>query len=399
MIALVALSLAVASAPVAGLAAGDRAAAQETATPVDCSFPVTATDATGTEVVAAEVPERVVVLGPSAAQTMWEIGAQEAVVGMPVNRYTSYLNGSESRANVVDEQGQPVPERVVAQEPDLVLAPNVVANESVESLRDRGLTVYRFEAATSLEDVYAKTRRTGQLVGHYERADRVSAEMAARVDAVRQTVADEDRPRVYYAMAGGWTAGDGSFVDSIVTAAGGDNVAAGHLEDPYGALSDEVVVEEDPEWIVRNGDVPVPNTAAFNESTAVREDQVVSVSANYVNQPGPRNVIPLETMAEAFHPETSAAAETPVIDAAALGGCADAAAGSTATADGDGASPTTAGGEAETETANESGDAGTATFRDADEGTTAANGPGFGVLPAVGAALALSLFVLGRARD
>lgn len=372
VMALVTFSLAVVTTPVAGLAAGERVAAQETTTPVDCTFPVTATDATGTEVTVNETPERIVALGPSAAQTTWEIGARDAVVGMPVNRYTSYLNGSESRANVVDEQGQPVPERVVAQEPDLVLAPNVVANETVESLRDRGLTVYRFEAATSLSDVSEKTRRTGRLVGRYDEAALVSAETEARVAAVREAVAGEDRPRVYYAMAGGWTAGEGSFVDAIVTAAGGDNVAAGHLDGPYGTLSDEVVAEEDPEWIVRNGDVPVPTTAAFDESTAVREGQIVNVSANYVNQPGPRIVRPLATMAEAFHPEAAADVETPAVDPAAVRGCVE------------------AGGDAVGATVDETG---------GNADSTAATGPGFGVVGTVGAALALSAFLLVRSRD
>ncbi|MEF8772443.1 MAG: vitamin B12 ABC transporter substrate-binding protein BtuF, partial [Halodesulfurarchaeum sp.] len=48
----------------------------------DCSFPLTVTDATGEEVEIEEPPESVVTLAPSAAQTMWEIGAQEQVVGI-----------------------------------------------------------------------------------------------------------------------------------------------------------------------------------------------------------------------------------------------------------------------------------------------------------------------------
>ena len=41
----------------------------------DCSFPVTMTDATGTEITIDERPERVTTTNPSAAQTMWESAA------------------------------------------------------------------------------------------------------------------------------------------------------------------------------------------------------------------------------------------------------------------------------------------------------------------------------------
>jgi iron complex transport system substrate-binding protein len=66
----------------------------------ECSFPVERADATGTEVTIAEEPasESVVTLNPSAAQTMWEIGAQETVVG--VTKHAMNLPGAESKTNI-----------------------------------------------------------------------------------------------------------------------------------------------------------------------------------------------------------------------------------------------------------------------------------------------------------
>jgi iron complex transport system substrate-binding protein len=289
---------------VAGAAAGS--------VPQGCGFPVTATDATGTQVTVPEEPRRVVVLAPSAAQTMWEIGAESKVVGMPVNEYTASLPGSRERTDVVGTNNNPVQSRVVALEPDLVLAPNVVTNGTVANLRRAGLTVYRFRGAESLSDVYAKTELTGRLVGARDRALGRTAEMRAAVRAVERAVAGREAPDVYYALGGGWTAGEETFVGDIVERAGGDNIAAAANITSYRPISQEVVAEHDPDWIVVPGGTPLPRTAAVNGSTAVRTGQVLRVNANYVNQPGPRTTVPLRAMATAFHPDATFPTPGPV---------------------------------------------------------------------------------------
>ncbi len=298
------LVLLVVLAPLTGAVGGSSPAVAADHDPgtVDCEFPVSATDATGTEVTVEEEPERVVVLGPSAAQTMWEIGAEDKVVGMPVNQYTAYLEGSKSKENVVNARGQPVNEKVVGLDPDLVLAPNTTNKDAVETLRDAGLTVYHFDAATSFADVAAKTELTGQLVGEFQAAAETTAEMEGTVDAIEDGVEGEDQPRVYYPMGGGYTAGSNTFITDIITSAGGENIAADAI-DGYDVLSPEIVATQDPEWLLMQEGFPVPQNDAVNGSTAVREDQIVRVNPNYINQPAPRTTRVLRTVAETFHPE------------------------------------------------------------------------------------------------
>jgi len=352
------------------------AAAQEET--VDCSFPVTLTDATGTAVTVEEEPQRVVVLAPSAAQTMWEIGAEETVVGMPVNRFTAYLNGSEERTNVVGEGGQVDVERVVGLDPDLVLAPNITPNETVAQLRDAGLTVYRFDIARSMADVHDETRVTGRLVGEYDAAAERAARTEAQVAAVREAVGDADRPRVYHALGGGFTAGTNTFIHEVITAAGGDNIAAAANITSYARISQEVIAREDPEWIVVNEGMPVPRNAGTNDTTAIREEQVVRVNPNFLNQPGPYVVRALVTLAESFHPGAMAGVDVSSVSGEVTTTCAGA---STETD----TAPTTAAGADGTAVT----DAGTATPVPTD--TTSAGAPGFGAIGALVAVATLAL--------
>jgi len=274
-------------------------------TTVDCTYPITVSDATGADVTVSEEPQRVVVLAPSAAQVMWEIGAEEKIVGMPVKFYTQYLNGSTEKTNVVGEQGTPQVETIIGLEPDLVLAPNIISQDAVEQLRGANVTVYRFESATSIEDVVEKTRLTGRLVGAYDTAQQVSARTAATLSAYQRATANEERPTVYYAMGGGYTAGTETFVGDVIHAAGGQNIASAANISTYKPISTEVVVEQNPDWIVLPRGAPAPSGPAINETTAIQQDQILRVDANSISQPGPRVTQPLETIAAALHPNAA----------------------------------------------------------------------------------------------
>jgi iron complex transport system substrate-binding protein len=158
-----------ASAPNAGVSAPEDAVYGHAGGTGDCSYPVSTTDATGTEVTVEGSPNSVVALGASTAQTVWELDAEAKVVG--VSQFATYLEGAED-AKVLTE-GFPATirtEAVIDLDPDLVLAANVYPNESLDQLRENGITVYKFGAAGSIEDVYAKTERIGHFVGACEAA-------------------------------------------------------------------------------------------------------------------------------------------------------------------------------------------------------------------------------------
>ncbi|MFC7045922.1 PGF-CTERM-anchored ABC transporter substrate-binding protein [Halobacteriaceae archaeon GCM10025711] len=285
------LLLVAGAAPVAG-----AGGAQE-----QCTFPVTYTDATGTDVTVEEEPQRVVTLGPSAAQTMWEIGAEDKVVG--VSQYASYLDGAGDKTVVTSKDGVKT-EQVVALEPDLVLAPNIVSEDAVRKLRQTGLTVVYFENARTIDDVAQKTTTIGELTGECEGARETVDWMNRNVDAVEQAVADEERPKALYTFFG-YTAGDETFIDNMIRAAGAQNAAADADITGYKKISDEVVVEQNPDWLVLNSDSPKPpSSAAYNETTAIQENNTVVVDRNYISQPAPRSVVyTVRNMTKAFHPE------------------------------------------------------------------------------------------------
>lgn len=271
-----------------GGAAGSAAANQPDATYEECEFPVTVTDATGEEITIEEKPERVTTTNPSAAQTMWEIGGEAQVVGL--TQYALYLDGAESRTDVSAEFGVNV-EKVVGTQPDLVLAPNATQQSSVEAMRDAGLKVYHLREAKTVEDVAAKTTRIGTLTGNCEGAAEANAWMTANVDAVTDVTADAEHPDVLYPLGSGYVAAGDTFINAMFEVAGTNNVAAEN-HTGYPQLSEEVVLELDPEYIVVND----PNATMLQQepyasTTAGQQNNSVYLEVQWLNQPAPRSVV------------------------------------------------------------------------------------------------------------
>ncbi|MFP8953285.1 PGF-CTERM-anchored ABC transporter substrate-binding protein [Natrialbaceae archaeon A-arb3/5] len=319
----------------------------------NCSFPLTETDASGTEVTLEDEPETVVTLNPSAAQTLWEIGAEEKVIG--TTKHAMNLDGAEDRTNVSTEAETIEPEIVVDLDPDLVLAPssNYVSEETVETLREAGVTVYYFQSAESIDEVRERTLFVGSLVGECDGAEETVDWMDAELEAVADAIDGEERPDVLYTFFG-HTAGEDTFIHELIEAGGGTNVAAEAGISEYPQISDETVIEQDPDWIVLNTNSPeVPDGPAYESTTAIENDQTLVVDINHLNRPGPRVVHAVTAFAETFHPEAYAEAT----------------------------------GDEPSESANGS---------TADDGTGGADGvPGFGALSAV-VGLCITLFVAHR---
>ena len=281
-----------------------------------CSYPFTSTDATGTNVTVEGAPKRIVVVGPSATQTLWEIGAQNRVVGLWDSSYTAYLDNASAKPNVASSLGKADVASVVNQSPDMVLMANIQKDDAVQKLRQGGVATYKFEGAESIEDIYAKTRLIGHLSGNCAGAEDTVSWMQDRLDTVAEVRDRADgTPTIFYPMAGSYTAGSGTFITDLMRLGGTHNVALDAGITGYKPYSEGFMLKQSPRWLLATYSLPehgeaqslLPETQEIRESAAYREDRVVAVNANYVSQPAPRVVYVIEDIAEAVHPDAWAA--------------------------------------------------------------------------------------------
>jgi iron complex transport system substrate-binding protein len=279
------------------------------------AFPVDLTDDAGRTITLDAAAERIVSLAPSNTEIVCALAACDRLVGV-----TDFDDYPPEVAEVTDVvvQTQVDVELVVDAEPDLVLAAGneLTPTATIEQLEELGLTVLVLYPET-LEEVYANIELLGAALGAAEEADALVASMQERVSAVEDAVAGAEAPRtlyeVFYAEGTTYTAGEGSFLASLIEIAGGDPVTG----DAQGVIDGESLVAADPELILLGGasydptlaepDAALAAVAArpgWGELTAVSDGAVVPYLDDIVTtRPGPRIVDGLEALARAIHPD------------------------------------------------------------------------------------------------
>jgi iron complex transport system substrate-binding protein len=281
-----------------------------TAEPVT-TYPVILTDDAGREVTVAADPERIVSLAPSNTEIACALDACHQLVG--VTDFDDYPPEVADVEKVVVFAQVDV-EKVVAAEPDLVLAAGneLTPTAVIDQLSDLGLTVLVLYPE-SLDEVYANVELVGEVLDAQVAAGELVDAMRARVEAVETAVIDAERPRTFYEVGifegAIYTAGEGSFIASLIETAGGQPITGDALSTSI-ALED--LVAADPELILL-GDAAydatitpasVSERPGWGEMTAVRTGAVLPMLEDVlVTRPGPRIVDGLEALARAIHPD------------------------------------------------------------------------------------------------
>lgn len=273
---------------------------------------LTFTDGLGREITLNGPAQRVVSLAPSLTEILFAIGAGAQVVGR--DDLSDFPVEAASVASIGSSFGPLNTEAIVALEPDLVVAAEINTPEQVKSLEDLGITVYYFKNPVDFEGMYKDLGTMGTLTGHEDEAAALVASLSARVEAVEDAVANlAEQPTVFYEIDGTdpakpWTTGPGTFMDIMITKAGGVNIG-GVLSDSYAQISVEEIVLQDPDFIIL-GDAAfgvtvesIGQRAGWADLTAVQEGNIVPFDDNLTSRPGPRLVNGLEELLKILHPE------------------------------------------------------------------------------------------------
>ena len=267
--------------------------------------PVTLVDATGTKVTVAREPQRIITLAPSLTEMVYALGLAPRVVG--VSAWSDYPPEAAEKP-VVGDAFALNREKILALKPDLIFADQNLQPQAAAELRQLGLPVFVI-APQTLDEVLASISTLGRLTGATQSADQLVRNLRNRIEAVRSRtgkLAVDDRPRVFVEI---WndplmTAGPGSFIDELVTLAGGVNVAAATGQ-AWPQVSPEWVLARNPQVIVLtlHNKAEVLARPGWNVTEAVRAGRVFEVVPDPLVRTGPRLVDGLEALARLLHPE------------------------------------------------------------------------------------------------
>jgi iron complex transport system substrate-binding protein len=265
------------------------------------------TDFKGRNIVLDKVPQRIVSLSPSNTEILFALGAGDRVVG--VTSYCDYPDEAKKIEQVGTFEG-PNMELIKKVQPDVVLA-GYIQEESVKALEAMDITVIVTEAE-SFEAIYQSIGIIGKITGTDAKAVEIVDGMKSKIAGIEAKTKDKEKPTVFYIV---WadpltTAGSKTFINDVIKAAGGINVA--EKVESWAKYSAEELVKDNPKILVaalHSTDKgmtkeDLSKNQVFSKIQCVKQGNVYVMSDdNVISRPGPRIVQAVEEMHKVFFGE------------------------------------------------------------------------------------------------
>jgi iron complex transport system substrate-binding protein len=265
----------------------------------------------------AQPPQRIVSTAPSITELLYALGLGDRIVG--VDRFSRYPPEALQKAKIGDYVN-PNLETIASLRPDLVIIPTNPV-KLAERLRVLRLKVLELDQE-SLAKLYESFRIVGQAAGATAQAAKLESTVRAQLETVRMRAAPLKKTRMMFVVGrtpnrldGLIVVGQTSYLNDIITLAGGDNVFRDAVAS-YPGVSLEEVLARNPDVIVDMGDMW--DTAGVTEEhkrevtnlwerlssvAAVKQHRVYAVASDVYVIPGPRVVDAAKAFLEMLHPE------------------------------------------------------------------------------------------------
>jgi iron complex transport system substrate-binding protein len=291
--------VALCTAVIAACGAGDRAGSAH----LDAA--VSVIDDAGRAVALERAARRVISMIPAQTEIVTILAGVDAVVARTRWDEDPRLEHLPSIGNALT----PSVEWLAAQHPDLVIAwPDAQSRDVVQRLSDVGIPVYA-SRVESVEQIRSMIERLGVLLGATARADSLVRAIDDSLRAVRADVAGRPAQRVLYLLSADppMIAGPGTFVDDLITIAGGGNVFS-DVRQLWPQVSLEEILRRQPDVIIRPSDhslddplAGLAHRAGWRELRAVRQGRVHAVDPDLYNRAGATVGTAARGLAERIH--------------------------------------------------------------------------------------------------
>ena len=261
----------------------------------------------------AQTPQRIVSISPSVTEILYGIEAWPHVVA--VSQYCSYPDDVKNKPRVSGWDKTNL-EQLTALKPDLVIGVAAQAPFLQDKLNGLGIRSL-FVKSETLNDVYASIGEIGKVSGHEQQAAELLVKTKAEIEAVRKAVANRQQlkilcvvDRVPGTIRELYTATRGSYLDELITIAGGESIAPA-AEHGWGKITKEAAVSLNPEVIIDMvqsskgdfGEDPIAVWRELSEVRAVQNQRIYPITDPLVIHPSQFVGHTAQVFARAIHPE------------------------------------------------------------------------------------------------
>ena len=234
-------------------------------------------------------PQRVISLAPSITREMYDLGAQDMLVGVTLYR----PDGARSK-EIIGTLTKLNFEKIFSLSPDLVLASKDSNTKTdIEKLGRLGLKVVVFEGCTSLACICDEFERLGSLLGKKHESEEILRDVHAEIDDILSSIRGRKPAKVFWQMGASplVSISDNTFPGEYIRLAGCENIFA-DTRASYPRVNIEEVVARNPDVILMVADMESDRVqrvwTTMDKINAVKHGRVYTLNADLVCQPTPR---------------------------------------------------------------------------------------------------------------
>ncbi len=261
---------------------------------------------------AGTVPEskaRYISLAPSTTEILFALGLDDEIVGVssycnyPLKARNKERVGTFSRANI---------EKIFSLRPDYIFCTGLEQTPIITELRRLNLKAYVSDPA-NMQELFNSIRDIAKITGKVKAGGNLIEDMENQIEEVSSKVKlipQDKRQKVFIEI---WhdpltTAGRGSFVDELLTLAGGVNIA-GDTKRAYSIFSPEAVIKRNPDCIIlaymdkEKTQKSVGKRFGWLMISAVKNNRVYNdINPDLLLRPGPRVVEGIKKVYKKLYP-------------------------------------------------------------------------------------------------
>lgn len=191
-------------------------------------------------------PKRIISLSPKVTEELYLLGVEDRLIGCTVYCQNPPEAEQKEKVGTVIEFNL---EKVVALEPDLVIATSLAKPEAKEKLKKLGIRVITFPAANSFDHMCDQFLELGRIVGKEKKAKDFVTKAKDKTAVIGRKVGSLPKPKVFAQIGAKplFAATRDYFVNDFIEFAGGLNIAR---DLNSGLYSREEVLKANPDVIL-----------------------------------------------------------------------------------------------------------------------------------------------------
>ncbi len=240
---------------------------------------------------------RYISLAPSTTEILFALGLDDEIVG--VSTHCNYPDKFKIKPKIGDFSSPNI-EKIFSLKPDYIFCTGLEQAAAIQNIKKLNLNIYVADPA-NFDELFLTILDIGKITNRLDKAQKLVDTMKKEIDEISLKVkllGLNQRKRVFIEI---WheplmTAGKGSFIDELLTLAGGVNVAHEVIR-PYCNFSSEKVVELNPDVVLmaymdKQSPLKIVETRlGWKNISAVKNKKVFNdINPDLLLRPGPRIV-------------------------------------------------------------------------------------------------------------